>query len=65
MSKQKQIKLYIKTETNHNGHYDYFLTDDALEYQSLVRNEIFTGEIDKSLYCQHDTDFMLEAISQK
>lgn len=61
-----------KTETNHNGHYDYFLTDNALEYQSLVKSEIFTGEIDKSLYCQHDTDFMkslndfmLEAISQK
>lgn len=61
-----------KTEINHNGHYDYFLTDDALEYQLLVKNEIFTGEIDKILYCQHDTafmkslnDFMLEAISQK
>lgn len=61
-----------KTETNHNGHYDYFLTDDALEYQLLIKSEIFTGEIDKSLYFQHDTDFMkslndfmLEAILQK
>lgn len=61
-----------KTETNHNGHYDYFLTDEALEYQSLVNCEAFTGEIDKNLYRQHDTifmkslnDFMLEAISQQ
>lgn len=61
-----------KTETNHNGHYDYFLTDAALKYQSLVQNETFTGEIDKCLYRQHDTDFMkflndflLESISQK
>lgn len=61
-----------KTETNHNGHYDYFLTDDALEYQASVENGTITGEIDKSLYCQHDTDFMkhlndflLEGISQK
>ena len=60
-----------KTETNHNGHYDYSLTDEALEYQSLVNDETFTGEIDKILYCQHDTafmkslnDFLLEAISQ-
>lgn len=59
-----------KTETNHNGHYDYFLTDGVLEYQSLVKSENFTGEIDKNLYFQHDTDFMkslndfmLEAIS--
>lgn len=61
-----------KTESNHNGHYDYFLTDEALEYQSLVQNETFTGEIDKYLYRQHDTNFMeflneflLEVISKK
>ncbi len=48
----------LKSEKNHNGHYDYFLTDDALEYQKLVRTDNFNGTIDKFLYGQHDTKFM-------
>ena len=47
-----------KTENNHNGHYDYFLSDEALQYQSLIENETFTGRIDKNLYAQHDISFM-------
>lgn len=31
---------------------------DCREYQSLVKSDTFTGEIDKCLYRQHDTDFM-------
>lgn len=61
-----------KTETNHKGHYDYFLTEEALEYQSIVKDETFIEEIDKDLYNQHDiifmnhlNDFLLEAISLK
>lgn len=47
-----------KTESNHNGHYDYFLSDEALQYQSFIENETFTGKIDKNLYAQHDISFM-------
>lgn len=47
-----------KTEINHNGHYDYFLTEEALEYQSSLKNESFTGQIDKHLYAEHDVTFM-------
>jgi len=48
----------LKSEKNHNGHYDYFLTDDALEYQKTVEADGFDGTIDKFLYGQHDTEFM-------
>lgn len=47
-----------KTETTHNGHYDYFLTEEALEYQSSLKNKSFTGQIDKNLYAEHDVTFM-------
>ncbi len=60
-----------KTENNHNGHYDYFLSDEALQYQLFIENETFTGKIDKNLYAQHDisfmkhlNDFLLNAISK-
>lgn len=60
-----------KTENNHNGHYDYFLTDEALEYQSFVKSKTFSKQIDKCLYAQHDisfmkhlNDFLLKAVMQ-
>jgi len=36
----------------------YFLSDEALQYQSFIENETFTGKIDKNLYAQHDISFM-------
>lgn len=48
----------LMTEENHNHHYDYFLTDAALEYQQ----ENPTGQIDKELYMQHDAEFMKDMI---
>lgn len=44
----------LMDEENHNGHYDYFLTDAALEYAA----ENPTPPIDKELYMEHDTDVM-------
>lgn len=44
----------LMDEENHNGHYDYFLTDAALEY--ATKNP--TPPIDKELYMEHDTDVM-------
>lgn len=34
----------------HNGHYSYFLTDAAIEYQKTNPK----GSIDKNLYMEHD-----------
>ena len=45
---------------NHDGHYDYFLTDAALAYQKEVDAVGFAGEIDKNLYLEHDKEFMEE-----
>lgn len=44
----------LMDEENHNGHYDYFLTDAALEYQA--QNP--TVPIDKELYMEHDEKVM-------
>ncbi len=44
----------LMDEEGHNGHYDYFLTDDALEYQESAPDT----NIDKELYMEHDADVM-------
>lgn len=44
----------LMDKENHNGHYDYFLTDAALEYRA-EKPEI---NIDKELYWEHDADVM-------
>lgn len=44
----------LMDEENHNGHYDYFLTDAALEY--ATDNPI--PPIDKELYREHDVNVM-------
>ncbi len=45
--------ILMDTE-NHNGHYDYFLTDEALAYQ----NSLPKAKIDKELYMEHNADVM-------
>lgn len=50
----KNCSFTLMTEEKHNHHYDYFLTDTALEYQESHP----TGVIDKELYMQHDEQFM-------
>lgn len=44
----------LMDKENHNGHYDYFLTDDALKY----RNSNPKTNIDKELYTEHDEETM-------
>ena len=41
-------------QLNHNEHYTYFLTDNALEYQKSEPK----GIIDKELYMEHDENVM-------
>lgn len=51
--------IRLMTENNHQGHYDYFLTDEALKYQAQVPDrKDNTGKIDKSLYMQLDPNIM-------
>lgn len=61
----------LMEEENHNGHYDYFLSDEALEYQKEVMNGNAGQPIDKFLYMEHDSiimdginEFYLEAIEK-
>ena len=44
----------INIQQNHNEHYTYFLTDNAVEYQ----NSEPQGMIDKELYMEHDENVM-------
>ena len=44
----------LMDKENHNGHYDYFLTDAAVEYAA----ENPEPPIDKELYMEHDADIM-------
>lgn len=44
----------LMDEENHNGHYDYFLTDEAVEYQKSSPKV----DIDKELYMEHDKNVM-------
>ncbi len=44
----------LMDKENHNGHYNYFLTDAALEYQA----ENPSAPIDKELYMEHDEEVM-------
>jgi hypothetical protein len=41
-------------QQNHNEHYTYFLTDNAVKYQ----NSEPQGKIDKELYMEHDETVM-------
>ena len=41
-------------QENHNEHYTYFLTDNAVEYQKSKPQ----GKIDKRLYMEHDESVM-------
>ncbi len=44
----------LMDKENHNGHYDYFLTDAALEYQA----EDPAAPVNKELYMEHDEEVM-------
>lgn len=48
----------LMNQEGHTGHYDYFLTDEALQYQNEVDDPSFEGAIDKKLYREHDKEFM-------
>jgi len=47
-------EFVLMDKPNHNGHYDYFLTDEAVEYQAACPD----SGIDKELYMEHDAGVM-------
>lgn len=47
-------EFVLMDKKNHNGHYDYFLTDAALEYQKSEPK----ADVDKELYMEHDEEVM-------
>ena len=57
--KQNQItnpkcKLILMDKPEHNGHYSYFLTDAAIEYQKSNPKE----NVNKELYMEHDKEIL-------
>lgn len=48
----------LMNKENHNGHYDYFLTDEALEYRELVQNGQEVQPMNKILFMEHNSELM-------
>lgn len=62
-AKREQIQnpnctFELMEEPGAHGHYDYFLTEEAISYQRLVNDNTVQGTIDKNLYMEHDRKFM-------
>jgi len=53
----KNCEFLLMDKEGHNGHYNYFLTAEALEYQKKINSGGIT-ELDKSLYMEHDKEFL-------
>lgn len=51
-------KFRIMDAAGNYGHYDYFLTEEAVKYQNEADNNLFDDQIDKELYMEHDNEFM-------
>ncbi|MCR5094533.1 MAG: alpha/beta fold hydrolase [Lachnospiraceae bacterium] len=49
-----KCEFVLMDQPGHNEHYDYFLTDNAVEYE---KSEL-QGRIDKRLYMEHDENVM-------
>ena len=49
-----KCKFVLMNKENHNEHYNYFLTDNAVEY---IKSEP-QGKINKDLYMEHDENVM-------
>lgn len=52
--------IQVMDEENHNAHYDYFLSDDAIKYKEKIENgnDYKDNSIDKFLYMDHNTETM-------
>ena len=56
----QNCKFLLMDKPEHNGHYSYFLTDAAIEYQKTNPKD----NIDKNLYMEHDKTIMEMIIQQ-
>ena len=54
MITNQKCKFLLMDKPEHNGHYSYFLTDAAIEYQKTNPKD----NIDKNLYMEHDKAIM-------
>ncbi|MCR5249708.1 MAG: hypothetical protein K6E50_03795 [Lachnospiraceae bacterium] len=50
----RKCEFVLMDKQNHNEHYTYFLTDNALEYMKSEPQ----GAVDKKLYMEHDENIM-------
>lgn len=54
----KNCKMWVMSEEEHNGHYNYFLSPDAVKYKKKVDRDEVAFRIDKFLYMEHDKKLM-------
>jgi pimeloyl-ACP methyl ester carboxylesterase len=56
----KNCSLRLMNSENHHGHYDYFLSDKAVDYRNKIKNNETDKKeaIDKFLYIEHDDEIM-------
>jgi hypothetical protein len=45
-------------DENRHGHFDYFLSNRAVEYRKQVENKKVNPPLDKFLYMEHDDGIM-------
>jgi len=67
----ENCEFVLMDKSDHNGHYDYFLTNEAVQYQAQVKNGQIE-KVNKFLYCEHDknimdmiNDFYMKAIESR
>ena len=53
-----QCVFLLEQRENHSGHYDYFLSDRALDYHKTANSLSENEPIDKWLYMEHDSETM-------
>lgn len=53
----KNCEFMLMDKLGHNGHYNYFLTNEAVKYQEQVKKDK-SQKINKMLYFEHDENIM-------
>lgn len=50
--------MLVMDEGNKHGHYNFFLSDSALDYRNSIKENNTSQQVDKQLYMEHDTELM-------
>jgi pimeloyl-ACP methyl ester carboxylesterase len=56
--KNPNCVIRVMDDENRHGHFDYFLSNRAVEYRKQVENKKVNPPLDKFLYMEHDDEIM-------